>query len=228
MKFMLIEDRISRMEKYNSSIVNIPQVDIYTGNNFEVLINSLKNNDTTILDNYVCIAAHRTALPDKIRESLKDYCMTKDKPLIFFSGGISASVLKDNPFPFLNLNSKDFYSGNFNLFCEVLEDLGMPNLLILQFGVKWKLSLLLNLRNLISVHMNRRVLVEKSIDGFENKKLVDELSMVRDLQLSKLLIKDLISENDSLVFLKNPYESINEDKLKILKRSVDNLIFNSI
>lgn len=225
---MLIEDRISRMEKYNSSIVNISQVDIFTGNNFEVLINSLKNNDTTSIDNYACIAAHRTALPDKIRESLKDYCKMKNKPLIFFSGGISASVLKDNPFPFLNLNSKDFYSDNFNLFCVALKNLGIPNLLILQFGVKWKLSLLLNLRNLISVHMNRRVLVNESIDGFENKKLVDELSMVRDLQLSNLLIKDLISENDSLVFLKNQYESIDEDKLKILKRSVDNLIFNSI
>ena len=78
--------------------------------------------------------------------------------MIFFSGGITSSVLKDLDFPFLHINSKEFYSENLKLFIEAFEESNAVNLLVLQFGKKWKLSLLLNLRNNIAVALNKEAL----------------------------------------------------------------------
>lgn len=228
MKLMLIEDRLSRMEKYqHSDIKENSLVDIITGKDFDALLNSLKLHETGKLKNYGCIAAHRTALPDVIRESLKEFCEKYRKPLIFFSGGISSSVFKEIPFSFLNINSKDFYSANFDLFIEDMNVSKLPNLLILQFGIKWKLSLLLKLRNTISLYVSRKIMIIENIDALNNQTIVNRFKMVRDLQLSDNIINDLISDNEGLEFLKNPYYAFTEVDIKTLKKTVDSLIYEN-
>src|SRR5690606_31481224 len=118
-------------------------VSIITGTEFDNLILALQSKDTDSLDKYDCIASHRSALSNEIRDSIKEYCKIKKTPLIFFSGGITSSVFKDIDFPFLHINSKDFYSLNLKLFIDDCEVNNGINLFILQFGKRWKLSLLL-------------------------------------------------------------------------------------
>jgi len=138
MKIAIIEDRIARLEQYTDfELKKCKSVSIITSLDFDNLLVSLKNNDTKPLDQYECIASHRSALSIDIRDTLKEYCRIKRKPLIFFSGGITSSVLKDLEFPFLHINSKEFYAENLKMFIEACEESNTVNLLVLQFGKKW-------------------------------------------------------------------------------------------
>ncbi|MBK6889863.1 MAG: hypothetical protein IPN25_07955 [Sphingobacteriales bacterium] len=113
MKIAIIEDKTNRLEKCtNFELAAYQSVKIITGGGFDHFLNSLEQRDTNSLAEFDCIAAHRSAMSNEIRDTVKDYCKTNNKPLVFFSGGITASVLKDNEFPFLLINSKDFYSKN--------------------------------------------------------------------------------------------------------------------
>ena len=90
MKIAIIEDRIARLDQYTDfELKKCKSVSIITSLDFDNLLVSLKNNDTKPLDQYECIASHRSALSNDIRDTLKEYCRIKRKPLIFFSGGIT-------------------------------------------------------------------------------------------------------------------------------------------
>src|SRR5688572_15225293 len=133
MKLVILEDRIGRLKNFvEFDLENCPEVDIFTGSRFDNLLLQLENNNTDSLDKYGCVASHRSALSNEIRDVLKEYCRKNSKPLIFFSGGISTSVFKDISFPFLHINSKDFYSANLKAFLEHLRLTNVINLLIIQ------------------------------------------------------------------------------------------------
>ena len=109
MKIVIIEDRIGRLEKFTEfDIKKYETIKIITGIEFDNLLQSLEGKDTSVLDEFSCVASHRSALSNEIRDVIKNYCKAQKKPLIFFSGGITSSVFKDLPFPFLHINSKDF------------------------------------------------------------------------------------------------------------------------
>jgi len=224
MKIAIIEDRIGRLEQFTKStnfdLKKSKPVSIITGLEFDTLINSLRSNDTSMLDPYECIVSHRSALSNEARDILKDYCRKNKKPLVFFSGGITSSVLKDEEFPFLHINSKEFYSENLKLFIEVCEEHSIVNLLLLQFGKKWKLSLLLNLRNIIAVAMNKEIMKMNNIEIED----IELIKRVRDLQINSAIKADLIHEKTKNIFSGDDYGSVSFEQLKSLKTIIDNLV----
>ena len=223
MKIAIIEDRIARLEQFTDfELKQCKSVTIITGLEFDNLIGSLKSNNTKPLDQYACIASHRSALSNEVRDTLKEYCRIKRKPLIFFSGGISSSVLKDLDFPFLHINSKEFYSENLKLFVEAFEESNTVNLLLLQFGKKWKLSLLLNLRNNIAVALNKEALKVQFPDSEIDQS--EFIKRVRDLQINAAIKADLLNEKTNVIFSGDDLTQISYDQIQDLKCVIDRVI----
>jgi hypothetical protein len=223
MKIAIIEDRIARLEQFTDfNLKKSKSVVIITGLEFDNLVYSLTINDTSKLNQYDCIASHRSALSNEVRDTLKDYCRNKKKPLIFFSGGITSSILKDVEFPFLHINSKEFYSENIKLFIEACEEQNTVNLLLLQFGEKWKLSLLLNLRNNIAVALNKQELKAKLPDvEIDDSELIKR---VRDLQINAAIKADLLHEKTENVFSGDDFSPVSFEQIQNIKYVLDRLI----
>ena len=223
MKIAIIEDRIPRLEKYvDFDLKKCKAVTIITGLEFDNLIGALKSNDTKPLDEYECIASHRSALSNEVRDRLKEYCRIRRKPLIFFSGGITSSVLKDLDFPFLHINSKDFYSENLKMFIEACDESNGINLLVLQFGKKWKLSLLLNLRNNIAVALNKETLKVQFPDSeIDDSELIKR---VRDLQISTSIKADLMNEKTKVIFSGDDLTPVSYGQVQDMKYVLDRVI----
>ena len=223
MKIAIIEDRIARLEQFTDfNLKKSKSVVIITGLEFDNLVYSLTINDTSKLNQYDCIASHRSALSNEVRDTLKDYCRNKKKPLIFFSGGITSSILKDVEFPFLHINSKEFYSENIKLFIEACEEQNTVNLLLLQFGEKWKLSLLLNLRNNIAVALNKQELKAKLPDvEIDDSELIKR---VRDLQINAAIKADLLHEKTENVFSGDDLSPVSSEQIRNIKYVLDRLI----
>lgn len=223
MKIAIIEDRIPRLEQYTAyELKKCKSVTIISGLEFDNLIGSLKSNDTKPLHQYDCISSHRSALSNEIRDTLKEYCRIKRKPLIFFSGGITSSVLKDLDFPFLHINSKEFYSENLKLFIEASEESNAVNLLVLQFGKKWKLSLLLNLRNNIAVALNKEALKLQFPDSeIDDSELIKR---VRDLQINTAIKSDLVNDKTKIIFSGDDLTPVSNDQVQDIKYVLDRVI----
>jgi len=223
MKIAIVEDRIGRMEQFiEFDIKKCKEITIITGSDFDNLINSLKAKNTDILEQYDCFASHRSALTNEIRDTIKEYCKDKKKPLIFFSGGITSSVFKDIDFPFLHINSKDFYSSNLKLFIDNSKTNTCVNLLILQFGKRWKLSLLLDLRNKIAVAQNKQAFKIQIPDiEIDDSELIKR---VRDLQINSLILPDLINEKTKDILTGNNFASINSDQINEVMATMNRLI----
>jgi len=223
MKIAIIEDRIARLEQFTDfELKQCKSVTIITGLEFDNLIVSLKSNNTKPLDQYECIASHRSALSNEVRDILKEYCRIKRKPLIFFSGGITSSVLKDLDFTFLHINSKEFYSENLKLFIEAFEESNSINLLVLQFGKKWKLSLLLNLRNNIAVALNKEALKVQFPDSeIDDSELIKR---VRDLQINTTIKADLVHEKTEVILSGDDLTPVSYDQVLDIKYVIDRVI----
>jgi hypothetical protein len=227
MKIAIIEDRIGRLEQFiEFDILKHKSVRLITGPDFEKLIGSLNVKETKDLDQYSCIAVHRSALTNELRDTITEYSKARNKPLIFFSGGITSSVFKDLDFPFLHINSKDFYSSNLKLFIDNCEQNNSVNLLMLQFGNKWKLSLLMNLRNNIVVAQNKNDLkyIYPDIE-FDERELIKR---VRDLQINSLIRQDLITEKTKSILTANDFMSITNEHIKEVKSVINHLINDNV
>jgi hypothetical protein len=223
MKIAIIEDRIARLEQFTDfNLKKSKSVVIITGLEFDNLVYSLTINDTSKLNQYDCIASHRSALSNEVRDVIKEYCRNNKKPLIFFSGGITSSILKDGEFPFLHINSKDFYSENLKLFIEACEEHNAVNLLLLQFGERWKLSLLLNLRNNIAVALNKQELKAKLPDvEIDDSELIKR---VRDLQINAAIKADLLQEKTENIFSLDDLSPVSFEQIQNIKYVLDRLI----
>jgi len=223
MNIAIIEDRISRLEQYTDlELKKCKSVSIITGNEFDDLISSLKNNDTKSLDQYNCLISHRSAMSNEVRDVLKKYCKKYIRPLIFFSGGITSSVLKDIEFPFLHINSKDFYSENLKMSIKNCEDNNNVNLLVLQFGQKWKLSLLLNLRNKIAVALNKEVLkIQYPNLEFDDNEMIRRM---RDLQINTAILSDLINDKTKELFSNDDFKLVTNEQLQNIKSVIEGKI----
>lgn len=223
MKILIIEDRIERLKNFAEfDIRSFKEITIITATDFDDLILALKDGITTLFDNFDCIAAHRSAFTNEIRDVIKDYCKGKNKSLIFFSGGITSSVFKDIDFAFLHINSKDFYSLNLKLFLINCVQHKKVNLLILQFGNKWKLSLLLNLRNNIAVALNKQIYKDAYPDNdIEDNELI---LRVRDVQINNLIKSDLINNKTEQILSGNAFAIITVAQINEIKLAIDKLI----
>ncbi|WP_027388792.1 hypothetical protein [Chryseobacterium gregarium] len=204
---LLIEDRINRKEQYiKFDLDEYTNVDLTTGENLTNILNDITHKNFLQLEQYKCLIFHASALSNIQKSNLKAFCQKNKKSLVFFSGGISTSYYNDNLYPFLSINSKIFYSHNLKKFLNENQINGQINLLILQYGERWLLSSLLNLRN------NLIKTQEES-----GKILVNELK-----------INDYTSEKINIDWLSDKGKSLNELEMKELKNKIDLLIFESM
>ena len=144
-KAILIEDRTERQNQY-LSIAGIKIEELTCLKNiieqeYEDLIDYISKGDTSILDEYDVIILHRSATSSDIIEA---HCEKKEKALVLFSGGTTASYYQNGPNEKLSLNSKDLYSKNLRLFLDELK-VDNINLRVLAYGEKWELNLVLNI-----------------------------------------------------------------------------------
>lgn len=213
MKVTLLEDRIGRMEQFSEFDLKKEQsIFIITNSELTNLISDLDNNSTDKLNDYECIIMHRSAFTNSQRDVIKAYCKKNKKHLVFFSGGISSSIYNDSSFPFLHINSKDFYSNNLRLFIDEIESQNNLNLLILQFGYRWKLNLLLSLRDELNVMIQR--------DKYPKR--------IRELNINNLIKSELINKFSLAWLKKEGIESISNEEVDDFKSKVDQLIIESI
>lgn len=175
---VLIEDRRERqlrfsektdieLEKYGNSLVNL------NGETFIELKERFESGEFP-LDEYSVIMTHRSAFDGNVLDGLKAYCKQHEKKLVFFSGGISQTVYLAEPFEFLLMNSKSFYSQNLVAFLE--SDF---NLAILAYGKNWQVNTMLIVLEKINTY----------IGEMEDSKAIFE-SFVQETQLG--LLSDMI------------------------------------
>jgi len=227
MKLALIEDRIGRLEQYVAfDIKNCENVVIISGSNFDDFKSSLEQKNPGILNQYDCIAVHKSALSGYLRDTLIAYCKSNSKPLIFFSGGITSSIYTDKAFPLLHINSKEFYSNNLKLFIDDFNKHNKINLLILQFGTRWELSLLMELRNKISVFQNKLVLQQNNpevqLDSSEKIRRIHDLNINSDIRDELIYdqTKDILSLDDSAL--------ISTDQINIIKSVINHVLYKLV
>ncbi len=182
-KILLIEDIVSRQEDFMSHTDFTLEAydDILqnaTNNEYKNIFKSLKN-DAFDLDTYSVIIAHKTAFEDQssiIVKKLELYCKNTKKPLVLFSGGIS-NYYKNTDYEHLELNSKDFYSQNLKLFLDEFRE-GNQNLLILSYGDKWILNVLLNILEKINLFLNKNTEEDIVYDTFRNFTNINRLEKI--------------------------------------------------
>jgi hypothetical protein len=93
---------------------------------------------------------------------------------------------------------------------------------VLQFGRKWKLSLLLNLRNNIAVALNKEALKAQLPDYvIDDSELIKR---VRDLQINNAIKADLITEKTNIIFSGGDLTPISFDQLQDIKYVIDRVI----
>ena len=181
---LLIEDRTERQNKFTLEVgiefndyTDI--LDNKIGQEYDELFSEFKDNQYN-LEKYTTIITHRSAFSEQnseILDKLKEYCKKEKKTLVFFSGGISTSVHLQNPFEFLLLNSKTFYSDNLKIFLEDYRENFKPNSLILEYGNYWTINLLLNRVEKINLFISHNQ-NEKEI---EYEDFLDEVK-IRDIE----------------------------------------------
>ncbi len=145
-KFLLIDDRKKRQTRFSIDTgINLEQysdiLDNITGDEYQKYVEKFSQSNFVL--EYNVIMVHRSAFGEteiNILDRLKNYCREKKKKLVFFSGGISSTFYLKEPFEFLLVNSKTFYSNNLKLFLDDADN----NILKIGYGNKWKLNLMLN------------------------------------------------------------------------------------
>lgn len=175
MKIILIEDRIVRKELFlDKSEIDLSKYTFLkeiTPEEFKKLKSSINNADNKFFDDYNLIITHKSAFT--LNE--QDILASIGKAIIYFSGGISQSFYLENPLPCLHINSSDFYSTNLVDFLNYINETSEIEMLILQFGTKWKLNLLLNTRDKLKqlLYKNlRKDLYPEDFDGIFSNKLL--------------------------------------------------------
>lgn len=220
-KILLIEDRTQRQQLFmNETKINLDLysdiIDNCINDKYNNLLEELKN-DSFSLDNYSIIISHKSAFGDDnsiIVSKLKKYCENTNKVLVFFSGGIDANYyLKDEKFELIELNSKTLYSQNLQIF---LDDFRNENLhpLILTYGDKWKLNILLNILERLNIFIEKtekdKVLYSTFIRDNPDIELLETLN----IELYKIKTEDRKVYIKEIVKLKNSIDYYIEEDLK--------------
>ncbi len=182
-KILLIEDVPHRQEDFMSHTDFTLQsyddiLENITKDRYKDISRELKN-DTFNFDDYSMIISHKTAFEDQtniIINKLELYCKNIQKPLVLFSGGIS-NYYNNSNYEHLELNSKDFYSQNLKLFLDEYRK-GNHNLLILSYGGKWMLNILLNILERINIFINKNTEADIVYDTFRNSTKINRLEKI--------------------------------------------------
>lgn len=209
-KILLIEDVTNRQTEFMShtnftleSYDDILENSI--GDKYIKVENSLKD-DTFNFNDYEIIISHQSAFGDQsgtIVSKLELYCEETKKSLVLFSGGIS-NYYNNTKYEHIQLNSKDFYSQNLKLFLDSYRN-GNINLLILSYGDKWVLDVLLNILEKINLFLNKNSETDILYDEFRNFTNINRLKNINhtfyEIQVENGWVyqKDIVEIQDSIV-----------------------------
>ena len=187
-KILLIEDKQERQQRF------VHQVNIDLNNYQDVLENKIGQSYDELYElfkkekfdfnNYAMVIAHKSAFNGDTQEVLygiESECKSRAIPLVLFSGGITANYYEEEKhFKKLELNSKDFYSQNLKMFLENYRENGETELLMLSYGDKWKLNVLLNsmekINNFISTSQDEDILYDEFVNATDFH-LIETLSI---------------------------------------------------
>ncbi len=172
-KILLIEDRSHRQKDFlRLSNINLNDytdiLDNKIDNKYEEFIKDIQN-DSFDLSIYDVIIAHQSIFINDFKlilGKLKNYCKDNHKKLVLFSGGNETSYINDE-YEELGLSSEDFYSQNLKLFLENFKQ-NKINIRILSFGNKWKLNIILNVLEKISLFIETNNDEDIDYDEFVN------------------------------------------------------------
>jgi hypothetical protein len=190
MKIILIEDRVIRKELFlERSAIDLSQYSFLreiTAQELKQLKLDINNGDyMSFLGEFDLIITHKSAFT----LNQQDVLASSGKSIIYFSGGISQSFYLEYPFPCLHINSSDFYSNNLMDFLNNIKDNGKIEMLILQFGTKWKLNLLLSTRDKIKQLLYKNFMMDLFPEDF-NDILNDKLlTLISSNQLKSNILK---------------------------------------
>jgi hypothetical protein len=189
---LFIEDRILRKELFlERSQLDLSKYSFLkeiTTETFKQIKSSIKNADVTFFNQFELIITHKSAFT--LNE--QDILGSLGKSIIFFSGGITQSFYLEYPYPCLHINSSEFYSNNLINFLNYFEETGEIEMLILQFGTKWKLNLLLTSRDKLKQLLYKNTgehLFPEDFDGIFSNKLLTTIQS-KSLKDSILEIKE--------------------------------------
>ena len=186
-KILLIEDRATRQEQFSNqtkidlnSYKNI--LDNIINEKYDNIILKLKEN-TFDFEEYEVIICHKSAFKDDnitILKNIERYCKDNHKVFILFSGGIDGNYyLEEDNYIFMELNSQLLYSQNIELFLEDFRD-GNINPLILSYGAKWKINILLNILEKINLILDsepRESILYKRFKSNSDIELIEKLDI---------------------------------------------------
>ena len=226
MRLLLLEDRVVRQQnfikelgddlfkKYNAVLDN------KTGNEFEAIKRAFSIKDFSCLESYDGIIVHRSAFNKDVKVSIFEHCKVLHKPLVYFSGGISSISLDESMgFPFLTINSKDFYSNSLVAFLSNLTENSEINLGSLAFGSDWELNLLLSLR--------QRISFDGILETTANRCDVSEIQSKYQIQngyIMSLLERNLSWFREGEI-IDNPVDRISEIKSVVQSEINNKIIF---
>jgi hypothetical protein len=154
-RIILIEDRPERLSQFlGDNKINelkiLNGLTILSGQHCQEVIEKINSTaDILSLNEYKLIIIHRSALKDLGISNLINYCKKNKKDLIFFSGGISQSVFSSNDFNYLLVNSKELYQPHLKNFLSKYILGNIKHLSELIYGDKWKICIMLSLRQLL-------------------------------------------------------------------------------
>jgi len=158
-KILLIEDRQERQQRFtNQTNINLNDYSDILDNKiaqaYDDIYDNLKDGKFDFHD-YVMVIAHKSAFngdTQKVLYGIENECKSRTISLVLFSGGITANYYEEEKnFKKLELNSKDFYSQNLKMFLENYKKNEKTELLMLSYGEKWKLDIVLNCMEKINI-----------------------------------------------------------------------------
>jgi hypothetical protein len=158
-KILLIEDRGTRQKEFEekskiflNSYSNI--VDNMIGDRYTTLLSQIKDGSFDF-EKYDVIMSHESAFGSDNAKvlSILESCQ---KPLVYFSGGISTTYYSNIEHEYAGLNSRKFYSQNLKLFLDEYSK-GNLNLLLLCYGSNWKLYIILETLEKTNLFINNNI-----------------------------------------------------------------------
>ena len=214
-KILLIEDRVERQKKFTEDT----GIDV---KNYSDILDNQTTLDKDTLENYSTIITHRSAygnVDEDILGYLKEYCSNTKTKLVFFSGGISSTYYSNIKYEFLLLNSKSFYSKNLKLFLDDFTTTNKANLLLLAYGINWKINVMLNVLSKINLFIsNERIILEDNDEGLVDfDEFKDETNIDSISDIIKIRYPEIVNGAINLTDL----ESISNDVKQYIQQEVE-------
>ncbi len=209
---LLLENKDKRYKDNITNINEAQNIDIVLGDEkCNALLDSFLQ-DTTVLNSFDVIIIHESIYyADKRYELLKNiesFCVASGKNMIIFSGNNTQPYLRSN---ILEISAKNLYHNLKEYLEEYKED--RENILVLAYGKKWKLNILLNALERINIFREDSEEESVDFDEFED-----------DFDLRK--IEKIVGKNDYNNLFKNidMDDEITLQQIKLLTTSLRDLI----